>query len=64
MGQQEVYNFLKKHRGIKYSVKEMSKHLKVSPGAITSNCNRLLIQNFIKVEQHQKKHYTINKYWI
>ena len=44
MGQQEVYNFLKRNRNSWFLSKEISKRLKVSIGSVT-NCLKKLREN-------------------
>ncbi len=41
MGQQEVYNFLKKHREKWYTSKQIAKGLGVSLGSVTNNLKKL-----------------------
>ena len=41
MGQQEVYNFLKKHRGKWYTSKEIANGLKSSVGSVTTCLQKL-----------------------
>ena len=41
MGQQEVYDFLKKHAGKWYTSKEISRMLKTSIGSVTNNLAKL-----------------------
>ncbi|MEK6837591.1 MAG: HTH domain-containing protein [Nanoarchaeota archaeon] len=41
MGQQEVSDFLKKHRGKWFTSKEIAKNLKVSTGSVINNLSKL-----------------------
>ena len=41
MGQQEVYDFLKKHRGTSYTSKEIANGLKASVGSVTTCLQKL-----------------------
>jgi Mn-dependent DtxR family transcriptional regulator len=48
MGQQEVYDFLKKHKRKWFTSKEIAKGLSVSIGSVTNNLKKLRKTNSIK----------------
>ena len=50
MGQQEVYDFLKKHRGKWYTSKEIADGLKASVGSVTTCLQKLRDSSVINSE--------------
>ena len=54
MGQQEVYDFLKKHRGNWFTSKEIAKGLKASVGSITTCLKKLRDSSAIDFEYRNR----------
>jgi len=50
MGQQEVYNFLKKHRGREFTSKEIASGLKASVGSVTTCLKKLRDSSAVNFE--------------
>lgn len=50
MGQQEVYDFLRKHRGRGYTSKEIADGLKASQGSVTTCLKKLRDSSAIDFE--------------
>ena len=48
MGQQEVYDFLCKHKGKWFTSREISEKLKISIGSVTMSLKKLRKTNIIK----------------
>lgn len=63
MGQQEVFNFLKKHKNKWYTTKEISDLLNVSIGSVTNNLKKLRIteKRLIKYKIVGNKYYYMLK---
>ena len=62
MSQDDVYTLLKKHKGQKFTTKQLSKRLGISTGSVTTNCNRLRRGNMIRFKYdtsvpHGRYHY-------
>ena len=54
MGQQEVYNLLKKYRKKWFSTKEIVDKLKISSGSVTSSLKKLRESNSINFKLEKK----------
>ena len=55
MGQQEVYNFLKEHKGKWFTSKEISKETGVSIGSVTMSLKKLRKSQLIKYKNTGKR---------
>ena len=55
MGQQEVYNFLKKNKRKWYSAREISKKLRLSSGSVTTCLMKLRKSGLINYKFGQNK---------
>ena len=65
MGQQEVYDFLKKHRGKWYTSKEIANGLKASVGSVTTCLQKLRDSSDIDFEYgkgHSRKNAYVYKF--
>ena len=59
MGQQEVYDFLCKHKGQWFTSRDISESLGVSIGSVTMSLKKLRKTNLIKYKNTGKR----NTYW-
>ena len=55
MGQQEVYNFLRAHKGDWFTSKEISEKIKVSIGSVTMSLKKLRKSQLIKYKNTGKR---------
>ena len=55
MGQQEVYDFLKKNKGNWFTSKEIAEGLVVSIGSVTNNLKKLRKSDSVKFKQEGKR---------
>jgi len=55
MGQQEVYNFLKRNKSRWFLSKDISKRLNVSIGSVTNCLKKLKQNNAIKFKETKRK---------
>ncbi|MBN2368464.1 hypothetical protein JXC34_05590 [Candidatus Woesearchaeota archaeon] len=55
MGQQEVYDFLKRHKGRWWSSKDIAARLKASLGSVTNNLTKLRKRNEISFRMSEEK---------
>jgi glycosyltransferase involved in cell wall biosynthesis len=64
MGQQEVFNFLKKHTGKWFTSKDISNMLDVSLGSVTNNLKKLrkTEKSFLKVRLEGNKYFYMFKH--
>lgn len=62
MGQQEVYNFLKKNRSKWFLSKELSKHMGASLGSVTNCLKKLRESNAILFKETKRKYQYKYKY--
>ena len=63
MGQQEIYDFLKQHKGEWFTSKEISEMLKISIGSVTMSLKKLRKTNMIKFKNSGKRNtykYTVS----
>ena len=51
MGQDEIYHFLKKHKGKWFSTKEIASSLEVNSGSVTRAAKRLRCSGFIRFKE-------------
>lgn len=56
MSQTDIYDFLKANEGIKFSAREIAKHLDLAAGSCFNNLKRLL--------KHKDINYDKEKYWV
>ena len=64
MGQQEVYDFLCKHKGKWFTSRQISEKLGVSIGSVTMSLKKLRKTNLIKFKNTGKRNtyiYTVSK---
>ncbi len=59
MGQQDVYDFLKKNKGKWWTSKEITEKMKVSLGSVTNNLAKLRKDKFIIYKISKKR---VNRY--
>jgi len=55
MGQQEVYNFLKAHKGKWFTSKQISQNIKVSIGSVTMSLKKLRKSQLVKYRNTGKR---------
>jgi len=55
MGQQEVYDFLKKNQSKWYTSKDISKSINISLGSVTMSLKKLRNSNFVMHKKHGKR---------
>ena len=55
MGQQEVYDFLLKHKGKWFTSREISEKLKVSIGSVTMSLKKLRKTNIVQYKNTGKR---------
>ncbi|OGM02190.1 hypothetical protein A3K72_04320 [Candidatus Woesearchaeota archaeon RBG_13_36_6] len=58
MGQQEVFDFLKKNEGRWWTSKEIAMKLNSSVGSVTTNLNKLRKREEIQFKRSKEKHNT------
>jgi len=61
MGQEDVYDFLVKNKGKKFTPNEIMKLSGLSRGCVLTGCKRLRKTNFVKYEN---KDYREKRYWV
>jgi hypothetical protein len=64
MSQQEVYDFLKAHKGKRYTCRQLSGKLKLSTNSTNMNCMILKISQRIKYERVFGKKRWETVYWV
>ena len=64
MGQQEVSDFLKKHRGKWFTSKEIAKNLKVSTGSVINNLSKLRKSKQVLFKKAGRANQYIYKYKV
>ena len=58
MGQQEIYDLLKKNKTRWFTTKDISKQIDVSIGSITSCVKKMRISNFLNFKEEPRKRKT------
>ncbi len=62
MGQQEVYNFLKKNPRRWFTSREISEKIKISIGSVTSSLKKLRKSNLVQYKTTTKRNMFIYKF--
>ena len=62
MGQQEVYDFLKKNKGSWFTSKDIAKIVKVSIGSVTSSLKKLRTSRSINFKESGRTNMYLYKY--